>query len=92
MMLSTAGGLSAYTALPHAVSTHHHPWHAAITTAATQPLTRRPPRRPTGKSWEDRPSALVPVRSVWQDAQGRRDGGFKLLTLRKKILETELVD
>ncbi len=50
------------------------------------------PRRPTEQSWEDRPSALVPVRTVWVGPQGRRQGGFKLLTLRKRILDTELVD
>jgi hypothetical protein len=52
----------------------------------------RRPRRPSEKSWEERPSALVPVRTVWVEPQGRRQGGFKLLTLRKRILDTELVD
>jgi hypothetical protein len=66
-----------------------------ISTSVSRSLTQSlptHPRRPTGKSWEDRPSALVPVRSAWQEGNGRRAGGFQLLTLRKKILGTELLD
>ena len=42
--------------------------------------------------YEEKRAALLPVRTQWMHAQGRRKGGFKLLTLRSRILNTELVD
>jgi hypothetical protein len=42
--------------------------------------------------WEEKAGALVPVRTQWLPPRGSRPGGFKLLTLRSRILDTELVD
>ena len=42
--------------------------------------------------YEEKRAALLPVRTQWMAAQGRRKGGYKLLTLRSRILTTELVD
>lgn len=36
--------------------------------------------------------ALIDVRTQWMKARGRRPGGHKLLTMRSRILDTELFD
>ena len=42
--------------------------------------------------YEEKKAALMKVRTQWIPRQGGRDGGYKLLTLRSRILSTELVD
>ena len=42
--------------------------------------------------YEEKRAAMLPVRTQWIPPPGRRKGGFKLLTLRSRILNTELVD
>jgi hypothetical protein len=46
--------------------------------------------RPGPDTWEERPEALVGVRTQWVPRRGARAGGWRLLTLRSRILETEL--
>jgi hypothetical protein len=47
--------------------------------------------RPSNEVWEEASAALVPVRTQWMPASGGSPGGWRLLTLRSRILETELV-
>lgn len=48
--------------------------------------------RPTTDTWEEAESALVQVRSQpWQET-ALRPAGYRLLTLRARILDTELVE
>jgi len=47
--------------------------------------------RPTAETWEEKADALVDVRTQWVAGAGGEEGGWKLLTLRSRILETELV-
>jgi hypothetical protein len=42
--------------------------------------------------YEEKKAALVKVRTQWIPRQAGREGGYKLLTLRSRILNTELVD
>lgn len=48
--------------------------------------------RPDYKStWKESADALVKVRTQWVAGKSRQPGGYKLLTLRKRILDTEIV-
>ncbi|KAI8471646.1 MAG: JmjC domain, hydroxylase-domain-containing protein [Monoraphidium minutum] len=48
--------------------------------------------RAAPEAWEERAEALVDVRTQWVPAHGGRAAGWRLLTLRSRILETDLVD
>ena len=56
--------------------------------------------RPAKETWQERADALVDVRTQWVGAKasaggsgnGNISGGWKLLTLRSRILDTELLD
>lgn len=48
--------------------------------------------RPSSETWEEVPGALVAVRTQWVASKAAAGGGFRLLTMRSRILETELVD
>jgi len=48
--------------------------------------------RPAHGLYLESERALVDVRTQWMSPQGRRKGGFKLLTLKSRILDTEFVD
>lgn len=48
--------------------------------------------RPSADTWEEAPGALVRVRTQWVAGANGRPGGYRLLTLRSRIIETELVD
>lgn len=47
--------------------------------------------RPCTDEWEEVPSALVGVRTQWVPPRDGRQGGYKLLTLRSRILDTDLI-
>jgi hypothetical protein len=47
--------------------------------------------RPTDEAWEEKARALVDVRTQWVAGEGGRRGGWRLLTLRSRILDTRLV-
>ncbi len=49
--------------------------------------------RPSGETWEERPSALVDVAAQWVGAPpGGGGGGWRLLTLRSAILGARLAE
>ncbi|CAD7698279.1 unnamed protein product [Ostreobium quekettii] len=48
-------------------------------------------RPQTHSRWDERADALVAVRTQWVTGRPRCPGGYKLLTLRKRILDTEIV-
>jgi hypothetical protein len=48
--------------------------------------------RPSSSTWEEAKGALVPVRTQWVRGSTKKPGGYRLLTLRSRILDTELVD
>lgn len=48
--------------------------------------------RPSTETWEEVPGALVSVRTQWVAGKDGTAGGYRLLTLRSRIMETELVD
>lgn len=48
--------------------------------------------RPSTETWEEVPGALVAVRTQWVAGRDCTPGGYRLLTLRSRILETELED
>lgn len=48
--------------------------------------------RPSSGLYSEDERALSDVRTQWMKARGRRPGGYKLLTMRSRILDVELVD
>lgn len=46
--------------------------------------------RPADSTWNEDESALVKIRTQWVKPNGNTVGGFRLLTLRHRILETAL--
>jgi hypothetical protein len=49
--------------------------------------------RASAETFEERADALVDVRTQWVPPRaGGKAGGWRLLTLRSRILDTELVD
>lgn len=48
--------------------------------------------RPSQDTWEEPASALVGVRTQWVPGANGKQGGYRLLTLRNRILETQLLD
>lgn len=48
--------------------------------------------RPSQETWEEKADALVDVRTQWVRGGAGRAGGWRLLTLRSRILDTQLVD
>lgn len=48
--------------------------------------------RPSDGLYLEDERALIDVRTQWMKGRGRRPGGHKLLTMRSRILDTELVD
>jgi len=48
--------------------------------------------RPSSDTWEEVPGALVGVRTQWVAGARGKTGGYRLLTLRSRILDTELVE
>jgi hypothetical protein len=48
--------------------------------------------RPTAGVYQEKVGALIGVRTQLLPTRGRREGGYKLLTPRDRILDTELVD
>ena len=48
--------------------------------------------RPSGNLYLEDERALIDVRTQWMKGRGRRPGGFKLLTMRSRILDVELFD
>ncbi|KAF6261711.1 JmjC domain, hydroxylase-domain-containing protein [Scenedesmus sp. NREL 46B-D3] len=48
--------------------------------------------RPSSDTWEEAAGALVGVRTQWVPGSNGKPGGYRLLTLRSRILDTELVD
>jgi hypothetical protein len=48
--------------------------------------------RPSSDTWEEAAGALVGVRTQWVPGSNGTPGGYRLLTLRSRILDTELVD
>jgi succinyl-CoA synthetase beta subunit len=48
--------------------------------------------RPSSDTWEEVPGALVGVRTQWVAGGRGKAGGYRLLTLRSRILDTELVE
>lgn len=47
--------------------------------------------RPDKSTWKESADALVKVRTQWVEGKPKQPGGYKLLTLRKRILDTEIV-
>lgn len=48
--------------------------------------------RPSQDTWEEPASTLVGVRTQWVAGGGGAGGGYRLLTLRSRILDTQLLD
>lgn len=48
--------------------------------------------RLTTSVWEEDKNALLRIRTQWIQQSADKSGGYKLLTLRSRILETELCD
>jgi hypothetical protein len=48
--------------------------------------------RPTAGVYQEKVGALIPVRTQPVVTRGRKEGGYRLLTPREHILDTELVD
>lgn len=48
--------------------------------------------RPTAAIYQEKLGALIPVETEWRPNRGRREAGYKLLTPRSLILDTQLVD
>lgn len=48
--------------------------------------------RPSNGLYSEDEQALIDVRTQWMKGRGRRPGGYKLLTMRSRILNIELVD
>lgn len=47
--------------------------------------------RPSDETWEEKADALVDVRTQWVRPAAGGHGGWRLLTLRSRVLDTELV-
>ena len=48
--------------------------------------------RPSEDLYMEDERALIDVRTQWMKPHGQHPGGHKLLTMRSRILDTELVD
>lgn len=48
--------------------------------------------RPSNSLYLEDQKALIDVRTQWMKPHGKHPGGHKLLTMRSRILDTELVD
>lgn len=48
--------------------------------------------RPTAGVYQEKVGALIPVRTQPVATRGRKEGGYKLLTPREHILDTQLID
>ncbi|GBF87753.1 jumonji domain-containing protein [Raphidocelis subcapitata] len=48
--------------------------------------------RPSAETWEEKAEALVSVRTQWVTPPDGGPGGWRLLTLRSRILDTEFID
>lgn len=48
--------------------------------------------RPSADTWEEPASCLLGVRTQWVPGKNGKPGGYRLLTLRSRILDTQLLD
>lgn len=48
--------------------------------------------RPSQTIWEEKTGALLSVRTQWVEGSGSKGGGYKLLTLKSRLLGTEFID